>query len=242
MVTEILIFSDPQELARAAADQVIAAAQFAIQEKGRFSLCLSGGNTPRLLYSVLASSGYIEKIDWASVDLFWGDERCVPPEHPDSDYRMARESLLDHIPNGQTPRIYRFMGEIEPNAAAASYEALLRGYFSKNVEVGFDLLLLGMGEDGHTASLFPGTAPIFELNRVAVAHYVVNLSAWRLTLTPAVLNLSSWVMFLATGTAKRALLQEVLHGPYDPDRLPSQIIRPIHENLTWYIDRAAAGD
>ena len=241
MASEILTFSDPNELARAAADQVLSAAQSAINEKGRFSLCLSGGNTPRSLYSVLASSGYIERIDWSHVDFFWGDERCVPPEHPDSDYRMARESLLEHIPKGQIPRIYRLMGELEPHPAADLYEALLRGYFSENPEAGLDFLLLGMGEDGHTASLFPGTAPIFEQKRWTAAHYVDKLSAWRLTLTPTFLNLSSRIMFLATGAAKRAVLQEVLFGPYEPEHLPSQAIRPVHGHLSWYLDRAAAG-
>ena len=133
------------------------------------------------------------------------------------------------------------MGELDPDAAADSYEALLRGYFGKDANASFDFLLLGMGEDGHTASLFPGTAPIFEQKRWAAAHYVDKLAAWRLTLTPTLLNLSSRILFLVSGAAKQAVLQEVLRGAYQPERLPAQVIRPIDGKLTWFIDQAAAG-
>ena len=141
----------------------------------------------------------------------------------------------------RTPRIYRLMGELEPNAASDSYEALLHGYFGKNANVGFDFLLLGMGEDGHTASIFPGTAPIFEQKRWTAAHYVDKLAAWRLTLTPAFLNLSSMIMFLVSGAAKQSVLHEVLHGANQPERLPAQVIRPSNGKLTWLVDQAAAG-
>ncbi len=234
MPPDVRVFNDPATMARAAAEEIVLAAQAAFRAKGRFNLCLSGGNTPRLLYSLLAAPPFLEQIDWTRVDLFWGDERCVPPEDPESDFRMARESLIDRLPPGQAPRIYRLMGELVPQFAASSYESLLHGYFSSTGQ-GFDLLLLGMGEDGHTASLFPGTAAVHEKERWVVGHYVPRLAAWRLTLTPAFLNRAARTIFLVAGENKRAVLAEVLNGPYRPDTFPAQVIQPLSGNLSWFV-------
>jgi 6-phosphogluconolactonase len=240
MLHDIRIYEDSTALALAAAEWVVASSKASIETKGRFSLSLSGGGTPRLLYATLASPGFIGRIDWPNLDLFWGDERCVPPDHPDSDYRMAREALLDHLSPNHFPRTYRIPAEINPTDAADSYQSLLRGYFGPAPATTFDLLLLGMGEDGHTASLFPGTAAVHETERWVVSHYVPKLSAWRVTLAPTVLNLSSQTLFLVAGAGKQAVLDKVLNGPYQPDLFPSQIIQPLNHRLTWLIDRAAS--
>ena len=174
------------------------------------------------------------------MDLFWGDERCVPPDHPDSDYLMAKQSLLDALPPSAHPRIHRLEGELEPQAAAIRYEADLRHYFGLKPEFSFDILLLGMGDDGHTASLFPGTAPIHESDHWVVGHYVSKLASWRLTLTPPILNLARTTIFLVSGTSKASTLQQVLEGTSDPDLYPSQIIQPVSGSLLWLIDNEAA--
>jgi 6-phosphogluconolactonase len=241
-MNRIVVYDSPQNVAAAAAEQIVTAAGNAIQAKGRFSWCLSGGSTPRMPYELLASPAYRQRIDWAHCDIFWGDERCVPPEHAESDYNMARNALLDQLPHGSSPRIYRLLGELDPRQAAQSYEALLHGYFGENPSQSFDLLLLGMGEDGHTASLFPGTAPIHEATRWVRAHHVAKLGAWRLTLTPPILNLAVQVIFLVTGDNKRETLHAVLNGPRQPNRYPSQVIQPRSQSLTWLVDRAAAGE
>lgn len=228
------------DLFHAAANRFVACAQLAIQLYGRFRVSLSGGSTPRGLYTLLASSKFLSQVDWNQVDFFWGDERCVPPEHMDSDFRMARESLFDHLPQGSTYRIFRMKGEITPRMAANEYEEILKKEFASSPNRTFDLLLLGMGEDGHTASLFPGTDPIFETIHWASAHYVQKLQSWRLTLTPPCLNRSETVLFLVSGAAKKDTLQKVLHGPYQPELYPAQIIKPISGDLTWMVDQAAS--
>ena len=240
MPRDIRIHASLQELSIAAAEIVIQSAQEAIAERGRFSISLSGGSTPRALYTLLAQAGYRERIQWSHVDIFWGDERCVPPEHPDSDYGMARAALLDHLPAPFHPGIYRMEGELLPELAARNYEIALRSYFGSDPVASFDLLLLGMGEDGHTASLFPGTQPIHETERWVCAHYIPRLSAFRLTLTPPILNRSRTVLFLATGRNKAAVLTEVLFSEKNLDRLPSQVIQPYSGNLIWLTDQEAA--
>jgi 6-phosphogluconolactonase len=247
MATEIRIEKDLAAISASAAEIVIQSANQAISQRGRFSLSLSGGSTPRSLYSLLAQSNYLNRIEWEKVDFFWGDERCVPPDHPDSDFGMARKTLLDHLPQNDLPgvyrpKIYRMEGELEPEDAAQRYEKLLRSYFPPEVGTSFDLLLLGMGEDGHTASLFPHTPPIFELDRWAISHYVSKLSAFRLTLTPPILNRSRTILFLASGAQKASVLAKVLYGERNPDELPSQVIQPVDGNLIWLIDQVAAAE
>jgi 6-phosphogluconolactonase len=240
MPPEIRIQPNLAVLSAAAAEIIVQSARQAISKRGRFSLSLSGGSTPRSLYSLLAQPEYIHRIDWSRVDLFWGDERCVPPQHPDSDYGMARAALLDLLPVNARPAIYRMEGEIEPIIAAERYENVLRTYFASESGASFDLLLLGIGEDGHTASLFPHTPAIHASSQWVVAHFVPKLAAFRLTLTPPILNRSRMVLFLASGLNKAAILAKVIYGERNPDELPSQVIDPSAGKLIWLIDQDAA--
>ncbi|MGB6721505.1 MAG: 6-phosphogluconolactonase, partial [Terracidiphilus sp.] len=182
------------------------------------------------------------RMPWDRLELWWVDERCVPPGHPDSNYRMTREALLDHVPLAPE-KIHRMEGELEPEAAAARYEAELRnGFRLEGAETPrFDLVQLGMGPDGHTASLFPHTAALSETSRLAVANHVENKDAWRITLTRPVINQGASVFFLIGGADKAQILNEVMTGPRDPERLPSQFIRPAGGILTLLLDKAAAG-
>ena len=237
MPPQVIAYPDPTTTIQAAAELFLREAAHAMANKDRFSVSLSGGSTPRALYSLLASPKYVDQVDWSRVDIFWGDERCVPPNHPESDYGMAKTTLLDHLPSHVYPQIYRLEGEIQPEVAANRYEQVLRDYFSDCPEQSFDLLLLGLGEDVHTASLFPGTQPIHETSRWVVAHYVPKLSAWRLTLTPAILNRAQTTVFLVTGVAKQPALQHLLHSPYSPDEYPAQIIQPVNGRLLILTDQ-----
>ncbi len=238
-MTKLHVFSTPNALAEAAAVYVTHLAHAAISEHGGFSLALSGGSTPRALHTRLAHEPWRDAVDWGRVHVFWGDERCVPPDHPDSNYRMARETLLDHVPI-LPAQVHRLRGELPPDQAAAAYEAELRGLFPSAPWPAFDLVLLGMGDDGHTASLFPDTAALAETERWAVANHVEKLDAWRLTLTAPAINHAAHVAFLVAGAAKAERLREVLRGPYQPTVLPSQLIRPASGQLDWFVDLAAA--
>jgi len=236
-MSTIQITPDPEQLASAAAEHFIRLAQDAIQTRSHFSVALAGGSTPQAMFKILASSRNANRLDWSKIYVFWGDERCVPPDHTASNYRLARAALLDHVPI-LPENIQRMPGELEPITAANQYERLLRKHFLGNAK--FDLILLGMGTDGHTASLFPGMAAIHELNRWVIAHYVEKLASWRITLTPVILNQARQITFLVSGNSKAKVLSQVLHGEYQPAVLPSQIIHPSDGNLTWLLDRDAA--
>ncbi|HEX2907968.1 MAG TPA: 6-phosphogluconolactonase [Phototrophicaceae bacterium] len=233
----IRVEADAEHLAQAAADLVVETAQAAIAHSGRFTLALAGGSTPRRLYERLAAEPYVSKIIWPHVHLFWGDERCVPPDHPDSNYRMARESLLEHIliPG---ENIHRIQGELAPPEAAALYEQHLRTFFGN--EPRFDLILLGMGADGHTASLFPHTPALQERERWVVPNYALSQQSWRITLTIPVINAAAHIIFLVAGAKKAETLHRVLTGPYLPDELPAQQVQPAQGDVLWLIDKAAA--
>jgi 6-phosphogluconolactonase len=242
MSDDIRIQPTLMALSTSAADIVIQTAHTAISKHGRFSISLSGGSTPRSLFALLAQPKYRDQIDWRLVDIFWGDERCVPPNHPDSDYGMARAALLDRLPDTAQPVIHRMEGELDPHEAAQRYEAILREYFGPETSTSFDLLLLGLGEDGHTASLFPHTQPIHETTLWVAGHYVPKLTAYRLTLTPPILNRSKTVLFLVAGKSKASVLSKVIYGDRNPDEFPSQIIKPESGNLIWLIDQEAASE
>ena len=227
-------YPDAESLARAAAAHFVEQAGAAIAGRGRFTVALSGGATPRAMHRLLASEAFAGRVDWARVHVFWGDERCVPPHHPDSNYRMARETLLDHVPI-PAANIHRMRGEIDPTEAAAAYEVELRAVFGAGTTPRLDLILLGMGDDGHTASLFPGAAAVREGERWVVAHYVEKLGAWRLTLTPVVINASAQVTFVVAGAEKAGVLRAVLEGPHQPDVLPAQVVRPAEGRLRWMV-------
>lgn len=236
-MTAIQIASDPTALARMAAETIHLLATETINRNGRFTVALSGGSTPKALFKLLATE-YREKIDWQHVVIFWGDERCVPPDNSDSNYLMARENLLDRVPI-QVGNILRFKGELPPPEAAQQYEDDLRVFFGGELPR-LDLILLGMGDDGHTASLFPHTEALQETQRWVIENYVEAKQTWRLTLTAPVINNAENVLFLVAGADKAERLKEVLEGAYTPDDLPSQLIKPTHGNLIWGVDQAAA--
>ena len=238
------IFPDRESLIQAAAEQVIEIGSQRIAENRRIAVALSGGSTPRPLYTLLASEKYSKHIDWPKVHVFWGDERCVPPDNPQSNYRMARETLLDAVPI-PVSNIHRIRGEEDPEKAAAAYEKELRTFFEMNATggsllSGFDLILLGMGDNGHTASLFPGSPAVNEKQRWVMAQYVNVVSMWRITLTPVVINAAKNVLFIVSGEEKAECLRQVLKGPYQPNVHPAQIIRPTRGRVLWLVDKAAA--
>ena len=226
---------------RHAAEEFVRLANEATVSNGRFTVAFSGGSTPKALYTLLAGNTFRVRISWEKVHVFWGDERCVPPDHADSNYRMARESFLDHAPIPKE-NIHRMFGEeTDPAKAATSYEATLRESFglTPGQLPRFDLVLLGMGDDGHTASLFPHTAALSETKRLVVANYVEKFGTHRLTLTIPVINHAAQVIFLISGGSKAAVLKEVLEGQEDPQRLPSQFIQPVTGKILFIIDEAA---
>ena len=237
MDPEIKVHPDANEIAYAAAERIVAGAQQASEEGRNFSIALSGGSTPRTLYELLATDAYKSRIDWPRVEIFFGDERTVPPDHKDSNYRMSREALLSKVPI-PGDNIYRMAGEIDPNEAATRYGQMLKEKFGDG---GLEMVLLGMGDDGHTASLFPGTAALKETKHRAVANYVDKLKTWRLTLTAPFINRAREVLILVSGASKAARLAEVLEGPRDPQRLPIQLIQPTQGRLVWLVDAPAAG-
>jgi 6-phosphogluconolactonase len=232
-------FPDPLALAQAAAERLLALSTDAIATAGRFSLGLSGGSTPRTLFELLASSAFASQIEWPRVHLFWGDERCVPPDHADSNYRMTRQVLLDRIPV-PAENIHRICGELSPTEAAVEYERDLKTYFGSDALPRFDMLLLGMGTDGHTASLFPGTSALREDSCWVVENYVAQMDAWRITLTAPAINAAANVCLLVAGAEKAETLRHVLQGPHQPEIYPAQLVRPKNGRLTWMVDAAAA--
>ncbi len=234
---EIRILATSTDLFEAAAAEFVSRASKAIQLNGRFTVALSGGSTPKALYSLLATKGGIA---WDKICFFWGDERHVPPDHPDSNYRMAEEALLGKVPV-RPQNLFRIQGEEkDANRAAMKYEQTLRDFFhlSPGEFPRFDLVLLGVGPDGHTASLFPGTAALNETERLVVANWVPKFNTYRLTFTFPVLNAAACVIFLASGPDKAAILHEVLEN--SAADLPSQRVHPSNGELVWLVDRAAA--
>ncbi|MGA3082585.1 MAG: 6-phosphogluconolactonase [Terracidiphilus sp.] len=235
--------ADPTALARRAAQYFVEMAGEAVEAQGRARIAISGGSTPKAAFELLADPNqpWRSRMPWHELDLYWVDERCVPPGDPESNYRMAREALLDHVPLGPE-QIHRIEGELDPPSAAARYESELRSTFQlEGAETPqFDLIALGLGDDGHTASLFPHTEALHEMTRLVTANRVPQKNAWRITLTWPVINHARSVFFLAAGAEKAAILKEVLSGPRDPERLPSQLIWPSSGILTFILDKAAA--
>lgn len=237
-------YPDLDALSRAAADDVAAIARAAVAERGRCHIALSGGSTPRRLHQVLVERG-AGALPWSQLVLWWGDERAVPPDHADSNYRMARETLIDPAaPFGlAADQIHRVPAErSDLDAAALDYERAIAS--ALGTPPSFDLILLGMGPDGHTASLFPGSPALGETARWFVANRVtsplVHGTAMRLTLTAPAINAARHVRFLIGGADKAAALAQVLHGPRDPERYPSQLVAPARGDLAWLVDTKAA--
>jgi 6-phosphogluconolactonase len=234
----IEVYPDLESLSRAAAALVVAQANLAVAARGRFSLALSGGTTPRRTYELLAAPPLAQQAPWDRVHIFWGDERCVPLNDPRSNARLAREAWLDlaPIPGNQ---IHPMNCAQDPAAAARRYEAELREFFAGRPPR-LDLVLLGLGDNGHTASLFPDTPVLEERGRWAAAVSVAGQDLSRVTLTAPFINQAALVAFLVAGRTKAGVLREALHGPYDPRRLPVQLIRPLQGDLRWLIDLEAA--
>jgi len=240
------VFADGDALIATVAEVFVANASAAIRASGRSIVALSGGSTPNALYDLLATDEYRLRVDWTRVEIFWGDERCVPPDDPASNYGAARDHLLARVSVPER-RVHRIRGEDDPAAAAAAYESDLRGTFGASsgpppTTPGsrFDLVLLGMGNDGHTASLFPGTAAVRESSRWVVAHQIAGM--WRVSLTPVLFNAGAEVLFLVAGREKAAPARRVLEGAYEPDLLPAQVIAPRAGRLRWFLDAAAASE
>jgi 6-phosphogluconolactonase len=238
-VNDVRVFPSVAELTRAAAEEVARRAEEAVRERGLFTWVLSGGSTPRDLYGTLSRPPYRDRMPWRAIHVFWGDERHVPPDHPDSNFRMAREAMLDRVPL-PAANVHRIRAE-EPDAAvaAAAYEAELRAFFhlAPGEWPRFDLILLGLGKDAHTASLFPGSPAVHESERLVVAPWVPAQNTFRITLTPPALNHARLIVFLVSGEDKAEPLRAVLEGPRDPDRWPAQIVAG---NRLWMVDEAAA--
>jgi 6-phosphogluconolactonase len=245
-MADLDIYPDADGLATAAAELFAFHAQAAIAARGRFVVALSGGSTPLETYRRLVTLQFSSQTDWLNIHLFWGDERCVPPDHPDSNYGQALRALIEQVPI-PAPQVHRVRGELAPDAAALEYERELRAFFVPTRGVAaaedwprFDLVLLGMGADGHTASLFPGAAALHESTHWVVGYWVDAARGWRVTLTPPAINSSRAVAFLVSGADKAVRLKQVLTGPQNPDSLPAQIIRPTRGQCRWLIDDAAA--
>jgi 6-phosphogluconolactonase len=238
---EIRTLTTPQELFEAGAELVAHAAKEAVEERGRFAIALSGGSTPRSLYHLLATNARTS-LPWDRMFFFFGDERHVPPTDKDSNFRMANEAMLSKVPIPEA-NIFRVPAE-NPDAAAAAeaYEQSLRKFFS--LEPGqvpiFDVILLGLGPDGHTASLFPGTAALQEKSRLVVANWVEKFNTHRISLTLPVLNAARCVAFLVSGTDKAAALEAVLQSNGPGEQYPAKLVHPTNGKLIWLVDRAAA--
>jgi 6-phosphogluconolactonase len=236
----VRVLTDPPAVFAAAAVEFLQRARTAVQGSGQFTVALSGGSTPRNLYSLLATQS---EVPWGQIRFFFSDERHVPPDSPDSNFRMAYESLFSRAPIPQE-NIFRVPAEIpDADTAAQSYEQTLRQFFHLEEDdlPRFDLILLGLGPDGHTASLFPGTAALHEDERLVAANWVEKFKTWRITFTYPVLNNSAAVLFMATGAGKQETLLQVLQGEPDPETYPSQGIKPTNGSLIWLVDQAAAG-
>lgn len=242
-VGDLLVVADQAALAQEAAKRVVAIAEEAVARCGRFTVALAGGSTPKRLYSLLATEPYCTRLPWLETHLFWGDERAVSPEHPDSNFGMARATLLSRVPIPAN-QVHRMQAErADLDAAASEYETGIAGVFAAQPPYEppmFDLILLGLGPDGHTASLFPYTRALQETKRWVAPNYIPELKANRLTLTPLILNRAVTILFLVSGANKASVLQAVLEGPPDPERLPAQFIRPVAGRLVWLVDQAAA--
>ena len=247
--SNVFVFDTPEQLALAAAERFVQYEYAFHGELDRFSVALAGGNTPRRVYELLATERFKHRVEWPQVDLFFGDERCVPPDHPDSNYAMAYETLISKV---QIPakNVHRIIGEGEPNESARLYENQLRTFFARVSWPRFDLVLLGMGEDGHTASLFPGSQALNEKTKWVVAtkpersRQVATRPEGsrqdRITLTVPVFKQAARVMFLVTGAGKAKRLAQVFHPQPGSDGLPAQAIKPVDGTLEWLVDNAAA--
>lgn len=234
----VTLFPDSEAIARAVAEKFVGLSKAAIAANGRFSVALAGGSTPKRTYEILATDEFRGQVDWPNVHAFFGDERCVAPDHADSNFRTATEALLKRVP----ARVYRMKGEGDAANHAAEYEDELRAFFAGQEWPRFDLVMFGMGDDGHTLSLFPGTTALSETAAWCVSNWVAKFDTHRITLTAPAVNHARQLIFSVTGANKASRLVEVLRGPFEPERLPSQLIKPTDGRLDWFVDEAAAAE
>ena len=238
-MANIQISPTVEDVIRKTAKQFITTAVKAIKHQDFFSVALSGGNTPQPLYEFLAKDPSADKLDWHKIQFFWGDERQVPPDHPDSNYFQAFRTLLKHR---QVPgeNIHRIRGELEPTIAADFYQQAILDWFSETLPR-FDLILLGMGSDGHTASLFPNTDPVIHPDNyhLVAANYLTGQDTWRITMMPRLINAAKKILVLVSGLSKAESLYQVIKGPYLPQQFPAQMIRPTNGELVWMVDQEA---
>ena len=234
--TTVRVFETAEQVADAAAQQFV---ELANERQGQFAVALAGGNTPRRLYELLAGDQFRNRVNWSKVHLFFGDERCVAVDHPDSNYRMAYEALISQV-DIPASNVHPINGNGDPETNAARYEAELREFFRGSLKPKFDLVLLGLGEDGHTASLFPQTEALAVRENWVVANWVEKLRSYRITLTTPAINSAGNVTFLVAGANKAPAVIAVLNGPVEHESLPAQMIKPDAGNLTWLLDSPAA--
>jgi 6-phosphogluconolactonase len=236
MMAKVFIFDQPDTLYEQCAQRILQLAKEVLDTQERFYLALAGGSTPRELYRHLSSTPSSSAPDWQRIEFYFGDERCVPPDHPDSNFRMAKETLFTPLGIAETA-VHRIHGEEEPSDAVEHYLMDLKKMPQKNQQPRFDLVLLGTGADGHIASLFPGTALLKEEEQAFGANYVEKLGCWRLSLTMPVLNNARHILLLVSGSKKSDIVRHVLHGGGGALPLPVELLE--RENLEWFLDREA---
>jgi 6-phosphogluconolactonase len=234
----IKVYPDAESMSRAAAELVARRAAEAVEARGRFCAALSGGRTPRRAYELLATEPLTGRVDWKRVHIFWGDERCVPPDDPLSNERTARSALLDRVPI-PPDHVHPIRCASSPGEAAARYADCIRAFF-RGCAMSFDLVLLGLGENGHTASLFPGSAILNERSRLVAEVHLPGEEFARVTMTVPLINGARAAVFLVSGASKALMLRRVLEGAGDLPLLPAQLIRPLNGEVVWMVDRAAA--
>ena len=237
MDKNIHAYPNKEKLVAATTELAANCIEQAIKQNGLCNMALSGGNTPGGIFSLLASNPYRDRLDWSRLHLFWGDERMVPPEHQDSNFRLVQETLLDHI-KIPDENVHRMRGEVTPEEAAAEYAELLHNHFEVSPPC-FDLMLLGLGADGHTASLFPGTDAVEECERHVVAVFVPKLDAWRVTLTLPVLNAARKTLFLVSGKSKSEMVQRIMSNKQSAKEIPATMVNPQNGELHWMLDSDA---
>jgi 6-phosphogluconolactonase len=236
---KVEILPDLMAISQRAVEIFVSLASESISAKGRFAVALSGGSTPKKFYSLLGSRPYRDEIDWSSIHFFWVDERCVSREDEESNFKLAFDHLLSEIPVPER-NIHRIKGEKGPDLGTRDYEGKIRNVFRNSQLSGFDLVVLGMGEDGHTASLFPGSEALQETRRHAVAVHPAKSGLDRITLTLPILNNASQVLFLVSGLSKANAVKSVLGREEKKELLPAGLVRPLHGSVTWLIDEEAA--
>jgi 6-phosphogluconolactonase len=236
---QVRVFPDMEAMSVGAAERFNTLAKETIVSRGRFIAALSGGSTPRRFYSLLGSPLYRDKIDWNKVHLFWADERCVPRGHSESNFKLVADTLLAQVAL-PAKNIHRIKGENKPELAAEEYEQNIRSFFGSQTTPEFDILFLGAGEDGHTASLFPGTVTLREMIRLAMPVYLDPPNLHRVTLTLPLLNQARRVLFLVSGQAKARMVYEIVENG-NPHGYPAGLVHPAHGSIAWFVDKDAAG-